>query len=157
VALEDIMINYTPFGHSDWQTIVADIKNSARPARRPPWSRPSTATPTCPSTRNSATRASRRGHPGRRVLGRRGRTRRHRHRPLVGHLAAWNYFQSVKTPENADFIKQWKAYTKNDKRVTNDPMEAHVIGFNMWVKAVEKAGTTDPTVIDALIGIESRT
>ena len=70
--------------------------------------------------------------------------------PLVGHLAAWNYFQSVDTPENAEFIKTWQAFTKNDKRVTNDPMEAHVIGFNMWVKAVEKAGTTDPdAVIDA--------
>ena len=75
--------------------------------------------------------------------------------PLVGHLAAWNYFQSVDTPENAEFIAKWKAFTKNDKRVTNDPMEAHVIGFNMWVKAVEKAGTTDvDKVTDAMIGIE---
>ena len=77
-------------------------------------------------------------------------------KPLVGHLAAWNYFQSVKTPENEAFIKQWKAYKKNDKAVTNDPMEAHVVGFNMWVKAVEKAKSTDPDkVIDALPGIEA--
>ena len=74
--------------------------------------------------------------------------------PLVGHLAAWNYFQSVDTPENAEFIETWHAFIKNDKRVTNDPMEAHYIGFNMWVKAVEKAGTTDPdAVIDAIIGV----
>ena len=74
--------------------------------------------------------------------------------PLVGHLAAWNYFQSVDTPENAAFIKAWHAYIKNDKRVTNDPMEAHFIGFNLWVKAVEKAGTTDPDkVIDAMVGL----
>ena len=74
--------------------------------------------------------------------------------PLLGHLAAWNYFQRVDTPENAEFIAKWKEFIKNDKRVTNDPMEAHYIGFNMWVEAVEKAGTTDPTaVIDAMIGV----
>ena len=75
-------------------------------------------------------------------------------KPLQGHLAAWNYFQSVKTPVNADFIKKWQTFTKNPKRVTNDPMEAHFIGFNMWVQAVEKAGTTDPDkVIDAMVGV----
>ena len=77
-------------------------------------------------------------------------------KPLVGHLAAWNYFQSIKTPENEAFIKQWQAFTKNPKRVTNDPMEAHVVGFAMWVKAVQKAGTVDPDkVIEALPGIEA--
>ena len=62
---------------------------------------------------------------------------------LVGHLAAWNYFMSVDTPENAAFIKQWHAFIKNPKRVTNDPMEAHYIGFKMWTQAVHQAGTTD--------------
>jgi len=75
-------------------------------------------------------------------------------KPLVGHLAAWNYFMSVDTPENKAFIARWQAFTKNPKRVTNDPMEAHVIGFAMWVKAVEKAGTFEPAkVIDAMIGV----
>jgi urea transport system substrate-binding protein len=61
---------------------------------------------------------------------------------------------SVDSPENANFIKKWKAFTKNPKRVSNDPMEAHYIGFNMWVKAVEIAGTTDATaVIDSLVGV----
>ena len=74
--------------------------------------------------------------------------------PLLGHLAAWNYFQSIDTPENADFIAKWKTFIGNDQRVTNDPMEAHYIGFNMWVEAVEKAGSTDPAaVIDAMIGV----
>jgi urea transport system substrate-binding protein len=74
--------------------------------------------------------------------------------PLVGHLAAWNYFQSVEDPANEEFIAKWKEFTDNPDRVSNDPMEAHVIGFNMWVKAVEKAGTTDPdAVIDAMIGV----
>ena len=59
VAAADISINYTPFGHSDWQTRVAASSGSARPARRPRSSRPSTATPTCRSTRSSATRRSR--------------------------------------------------------------------------------------------------
>ena len=62
---------------------------------------------------------------------------------LVGHLAAWNYFMSADTPANAEFIEQWKTSIGDDKRVTNDPMEAHYIGFNMWVNAVEQAGTTD--------------
>ena len=76
-------------------------------------------------------------------------------KPLVGHLAAWNYFQSVKAPVNDAFIKDWKTFIKNDKRVTNDPMEATVIGFNLWVKAVEKAGTTNPDKVGAaIIGLE---
>ena len=75
---------------------------------------------------------------------------------LLGHLAAWNYFESIKSAGNTEFIKKWQAFTKNPKRVTNDPMEAHVIGFNMWVKAVEKAKSTDADkVIDALPGIEA--
>ena len=75
-------------------------------------------------------------------------------KPLVGHLTAWNYFESIDTPENKAFIERWQAFTKNPKRTTNDPMEAHYIGFNAWVKGVEKAGTfkADP-VIDALIGV----
>ena len=77
-------------------------------------------------------------------------------KPLVGHLAAWNYFMSVDTPANKDFIAKWQGFTKNPKRVTNDPMEAHVIGFNMWVQAVEKAGTTDTDkVIDAIVGVKA--
>jgi len=62
---------------------------------------------------------------------------------LIGHLAAWNYFESVKNPTNDAFIKQWHDFIKNPKRVTNDPMEAHYIGFKMWVQAVRQAGTTD--------------
>ncbi len=61
---------------------------------------------------------------------------------LVGHLAAWNYFQSADTEANTAFISAWKA-KMGEERVTNDPMEAHYIGFNMWVNAVEEANTTD--------------
>ena len=155
VKPEDIMINYTPFGHSDWQTIVADIKKFGSAGKK-------TAVV---STINGDANV-----PFYKELGNQGIKATDipvvafsvgeeelagiDTKPLVGHLAAWNYFQSIDTPDNKAFIEKWKAYTKNPKRVTNDPMEAHVIGFNMWVKAVEKAGTTDPNkVIDALIGV----
>jgi len=155
VAPEDIMINYTPFGHSDWQTIVSDIKKFGSAGKK-------TAVV---STINGDANV-----PFYKELGNQGIKAEDipvvafsvgeeelaglDTAPLVGHLTAWNYFQSVDTPENADFIAKWKEYTKNPKRVTNDPMEAHVIGFNMWVKAVEKAGTTDPdAVIDAIVGV----
>lgn len=155
VAAEDIMINYTPFGHSDWQTIVSDIKKFGSAGKK-------TAVV---STINGDANV-----PFYKELGNQGVKAEDipvvafsvgeeelaglDTAPLVGHLTAWNYFQSVETPENADFIAKWREFIKNPKRVTNDPMEAHVIGFNMWVKAVEKAGTTDPdAVIDALIGV----
>jgi len=157
VKQEDIMINYTPFviatGRRSWPT----SRSSARPARRPPWSPPSRRRQR--SVLQGARQPGHQGdrHSGCRILGRRRRTRRIDTKPLVGHLAAWNYFQSIKTLENEKFIKAWQAYTKNPKRVTNDPMEAHVIGFDMWVKAVEKAKSVDADkVIDALPGIEAK-
>ncbi len=152
---DDIMINYTPFGHSDWQNIVAQIKKFGSAGKK-------TAVV---STINGDANV-----PFYKELGNQGIKATDipvvafsvgeeelagiDTKPLVGHLAAWNYFESVDTPENKAFIDQWHAYTKNPKRTTNDPMEAHYIGFNMWVKAVEKAGTTDPSkVIDAMIGV----
>ena len=155
VAAEDIMINYTPFGHSDWQTIVSDIKKFGGAGKK-------TAVV---STVNGDANV-----PFYKELGNQGvkasdipvvafsvgeeELAGFDTGPLVGHLAAWNYFQSVEAAENADFIKKWQAFTKPG-RVTNDPMEAHYIGFNMWVKAVEAAGTTDPDkIIDAIVGVE---
>lgn len=157
VKQEDIMINYTPFGHADWQTIVADIKKFGSAGKK-------TAVV---STINGDANV-----PFYKELGNQGIAAKDipvvafsvgeeelagiDTKPLVGHLAAWNYFESIKSPANAEFTKKWKEFTKNPKRVTNDPMEAHVIGFAMWVKAVEKAKTTDPDkVIDALPGIEA--
>src|SRR5882672_7483310 len=155
VKQEDIMINYTPFGHSDWQTIVADIKKFGSAGKK-------TAVV---STINGDANV-----PFYKELGNAGIKATDipviafsvgeeelagvDTKPLVGHLAAWNYFQSVNTPENKAFIEKWQAFIKNPKRTTNDPMEAHYIGFNMWVQAVTKAGTTDPDkVIAALPGI----
>ena len=155
VKKEDIMINYTPFGHSDWQTIVADIKKFGSAGKK-------TAVV---STINGDANV-----PFYKELGNAGLKATDipvvafsvgeeelagiDTKPLVGHLAAWNYFQSIDDASNKDFIAKWKAFTKNPKRVTNDPMEAHVIGFNMWIKAIEKAGTTDTdAVIDAMVGV----
>ncbi len=155
VADEDIMINYTPFGFSDWQTEVAAIKTFGSAGKK-------TAVV---STVNGDANV-----PFYKELGNQGIKAEDipvvafsvgeeelaglDTAPLVGHLAAWNYFQSIDTPENADFIEKWHTFIGKDDRTTNDPMEAHYIGFNMWVKAVEKAGTTDPdAVIDAIVGV----
>jgi len=155
VAKEDIMINYTPFGHSDWQTIVTDIKNFGSAGKKTAVVSTINGDANVPFYKELANQGIKAEDipvvafsVGEEELAGLDTA------PLVGHLTAWNYFQSVDVPENAEFIAKWKEYTKNPKRVTNDPMEAHVIGFNMWVKAVEKAGTTDPdAVIDAIIGV----
>jgi urea transport system substrate-binding protein len=156
VADADIMINYTPFGFSDWQTEVSKIKAFGSAGKK-------TAVV---STVNGDANV-----PFYKELGNQGIKATDipvmafsvgeeelaglDTKPLVGHLAAWNYFESIKTPENTAFIKEWHDFTKNPKRTTNDPMEAHYIGFNMWVQAVQKAGTTDPDkVIAALPGIK---
>ncbi len=156
VKKEDIMINYTPFGHSDWQSIVSDVKKFGSAGKK-------TAVV---STINGDANV-----PFYKELGNQGITAETipvvafsvgeeelsgiDTKPLVGHLAAWNYFQSVKAPANEAFIEGWQTFIKNPKRVTNDPMEATVIGFNLWVKAVEKAGTTDPDKVGAaIIGLE---
>jgi urea transport system substrate-binding protein len=155
VAAADIMINYTPFGHSDWQTIVSDIKKFGSTGKK-------TAVV---STINGDANV-----PFYKELGNQGVSAEDipviafsvgeeelsgiDTGPLVGHLAAWNYFMSVDSEENSAFIDAWHAFIKDEKRVTNDPMEAHYIGFNMWVKAVEKAGTTDVDAVrSAMYGI----
>lgn len=149
VSDKDIMINYTPFGHSDWQGIVADIKKFGSTGK---------ATAVVSTINGDA------NVPFYKELANQGVSAEDipvvafsvgeeelsgiDTKPLVGHLAAWNYFQSIESKENAAFIKKWHDYIKNDKRVTNDPMEATYIGFNMWVKAVEKAGTTKVDAVE---------
>ena len=152
VAEADIMINYTPFGHSDWQSIVSDIKKFGAEGKK-------TAVV---STINGDANV-----PFYKELGNQGITADTipvvafsvgeeelsgmDTKALVGHLAAWNYFMSVDSEINDAFIESWQQFIKSDKRVTNDPMEAHYIGFNMWIKAVEKAGTTDSSAVQAAI------
>jgi urea transport system substrate-binding protein len=157
VAKEDIMINYTPFGHSDWQTIVSEIVKFGSGGKKTAVVSTINGDANVPFYKELANKGVKATDipviafsVGEEELA--GLDTK----DLVGHLSAWNYFQSVKNPANDEFIKKWQAFTKNPKRVTNDPMEAHVIGFAMWVKAVEKAGSFDPDkVIDALPGIEA--
>ena len=155
VAADDIMVNYTPFGHSDWQTIVANIKKFGSAGKK-------TAVV---STINGDANV-----PFYKELGNQGVKAEDipvvafsvgeeelaglDTKPLVGHLAAWNYFMSIDTPSNDEFIEKWQKFIKDDKRVTNDPMEAHYIGFQMWVKAVENANSTETDdVLDAIVGV----
>jgi len=161
VADADIMEEYTPFGHSDYQTIIARIKKFAGEGKK-------TAVV---STINGDSNV-----PFYKELGNQGlkatdvpvvafsvgeeELRGVDTKPLVGHLAAWNYFQSIKNPTNDEFIKKWSAYAKaknipghKDKPLTNDPMEATYIGFQMWAQAVTKAKSTDTDkVIVAMAG-----
>ena len=149
VADKDIQETYTPFGHTDYQTIVANVKKFAAGGKT-----------AVISTINGDSNV-----PFYKELGNQGikatdipvvafsvgeeELRGIDTKPLVGQLAAWNYFMSVKAPENDAFIKEWKAYVKKhnlpggDKRVTNDPMEATYVGIHMWAQAVTKAGTTN--------------
>jgi len=154
IAREDIFVNYTPFGQSDWSKIVADvvalgadgkkvgvistINGDANIGFYKELAAAGVTADKIPVVAFSV---------GEEELSGLDTTN------LVGHLAAWNYFQSADAPVNAEFIAAWKAFIKNDARVTNDPMEAHYIGFNMWVNAVTAAGTTDvDPVLDALVG-----
>jgi urea transport system substrate-binding protein len=144
VSDDDIMENYTPFGHSDWQTIVADVKKFASAGKKTAVVSTINGDANVPFYKELANQGiSAEDIPvvafsvGEEELA--GLDTE----PLVGHLAAWNYFMSVDTPENEEFIGKWHAFIKDEKRVTNDPMEAHYIGFKMWTQAVEQAGTTD--------------
>ncbi|MEX1033561.1 MAG: urea ABC transporter substrate-binding protein [Cellvibrionaceae bacterium] len=156
VKAADISINYTPFGHSDWQTRVSEIKRFGSAGKK-------TAVV---STINGDANV-----PFYKELGNQGVSAEDipvvafsvgeeelsgfDTSPLVGHLAAWNYFMSVDSDVNYDFIDKWHGFIGDKKRVTNDPMEATYIGFNAWAKAVEKAKTTDvDKVRAAMYGIK---
>ena len=157
VAEADISINYTPFGHSDWQTRVAAIRRFGAAGK------PTAVVSTINGDANvpfylelANQEVSADDIPvvafsvGEEELSGLDTA------PLVGHLAAWNYFQSVDSSPNAEFIEKWKQFVGDPDRTTNDPMEAHYVGFNLWAKAVEKAGTTDvDAVLEALPGTET--
>ena len=156
---KDIDEKYTPFGHTDYQTIVADVKKFSAGGKT-----------AVISTINGDSNV-----PFYKELGNQGlkakdvpvvafsvgeeELRGVDTKPLVGHLAAWNYFQSLKAPENDSFKKKWAEYAKKknlaghkDKPITNDPMEATYIGMHMWAQAVEKAKSTDTDKVIAAVG-----
>ncbi|ETX13251.1 branched-chain amino acid ABC transporter substrate-binding protein [Roseivivax halodurans JCM 10272] len=156
IAEDDIFVNYTPFGHSDWSTIVSDVQalaadgslvgvistinGDANVGFYKELASSGIDAADIPVVAFSVGEEELSGFDT---------------SNLVGHLAAWNYFMSADTPANAEFIAAWHEFIGDDSRVTNDPMEAHYIGFNMWVNAVEAAGTTDVDAVrDAMYGQE---
>ncbi|TFL16275.1 urea ABC transporter substrate-binding protein [Jannaschia formosa] len=155
IAEEDIFVNYTPFSHSDWATIVGDVVEMSEDGRQVG------VISTINGDANvgfykelAAAQVSADDIPvvafsvGEEELSGLDTS------DLVGHLAAWNYFQSAETEANEEFVAMWKDRMGED-RVTNDPMEAHYIGFNMWVNAVTEAGTTDVDAVrEAMYGQE---
>ena len=153
---EDIMINYTPFGFSDWQTEVSKIKKFGSAGKKTAVVSTINGDANVPFYKelgNQGIKANR--HSGRRLLGRRRRACRSRHqaarRPsrCLELLRVGRYARRTRSSSRTGM-----PITKNDKRVTNDPMEAAYIGFNAWVKAVQAAGTTDTdAVLDAIIGV----
>jgi len=148
VAEADIMENYTPFGHSDWQTIVSQVKDFASEGKKTAVVSTINGDANVPFYKELANQGiSAEDIPvvafsvGEEELA--GLDTE----PLVGHLAAWNYFMSVESATNDAFIEKWHAFIKDENRVTNDPMEATYIGFKMWVQAVKQAGTTDVNAV----------
>jgi urea transport system substrate-binding protein len=157
VKPEDIIVNYTPFGFSDWTSEVAKIKKFGSAGRKTAVVSTINGDANVPfykelgnqkiSAEDTPVVAFSVGEEELSGLDA---------KPLVGHLAAWNYFMSIDTPANKEWIKKWHAFTKNPKRTFNDPMEATVIGFQLWVKSVEKTGSTDTEkVIAALPGLST--
>ncbi|WP_244271151.1 urea ABC transporter substrate-binding protein [Thalassospira sp. GB04J01] len=156
ISDEDIMENYTPFGHSDWQSIVADVKAFASAGKKTAVVSTINGDANVPFYKELANQGIKAEDipvvafsVGEEELA--GIDTK----PLVGHLAAWNYFQSVESDANTAFIEKWHAFIGDDARVTNDPMEATYIGFNMWKQAVEQAGTIDVDAVrQAMYGQE---
>jgi urea transport system substrate-binding protein len=158
VTDEDILEKYTPFGHSDYQTIVADVKKFAAGKRTAVVStiNGDSNVPFYKELANQGLKAT--DIPVVAFSVGEEELRGIDTKPLVGHLAAWNYFMSIDTPENKAFIAKWMDYVKKnnlpggDKRVTNDPMEATYIGIHMWAQAVEQAHTTNIDAVRQAIG-----
>ncbi len=158
VAKTDVMELYTPFGHSDYQTIVADIKKFAvgKPTAVVSTINGDSNVPFYKELANQGLKAE--DIPVVAFSVGEEELRGIDTAPLVGHLAAWNYFMSVETPENTAFVAKWNAYVKKhqlpggEKRVTNDPMEATYIGIKMWAQAVEQAQTIDIDAVRQAVG-----
>ena len=144
VSDKDILVNYTPFGHSDWQTIVSDIKKFGSSGKKAAVVSTVNGDANVPFYKELANQGiSSDDIPVVAFSVGEEELSGFDTKPLVGHLAAWNYFMSAESDLNDDFIDKWHAFTKNEDRTTNDPMEATYIGFEMWAKAVTKAGSVD--------------
>ena len=155
VQERDVMVRYTPFGHADWKAIVEELRAFAAQGRK------TAVVSTVVGDANVAfyKELARQGVAAGDIPVMTFTVGEHElsaidTAPLAGHYAAWNYFMSARSPVNDEFIRKWHAFTGEQGRVTSDPMEAHYIGFNLWVRAVEKAGSTNPDAVrKALVGV----
>jgi len=147
VSPDEIMTIYTPFGHPEWREIVARIKAFDLEGKK------TAVISTINGDANTyfyrelaAQHVDANAIPvmafsvGERELLGVGVV-------PIGHLAAWNYFNSVKSAENEAFVTMWADFTGQRDKITNDPMEATFIGFRMWAQAVVQAGTTDVNAV----------
>lgn len=156
VKSSDIMVGYTPFGYSDWQSIVSKIKAFGSAGKKTAVISTINGDANVPFYKELANQGIKASDipvmafsVGEQELS--GMDTKN----LVGHLAAWNYFESVDTPENEKFIMAYQKFMHNPRAVTNDPMEATYIGFHMWVKAVQKAHSTNvDKVRKAMVGMK---
>jgi urea transport system substrate-binding protein len=158
---ENVIEEYTPFHHQDYQTIVSKIKEFAAGGNAcvlstingdsnvpfyKEFANQGLSSEDCPIMAFSVAEDELRAMDV---------------PPLVGHLAAWNYFQSINSPANRKFVSAFKSYcVKNNlpggaARVTDDPIEAAYFGVYVWKAAVEKAGSFDvDKVREAVYGLE---
>src|SRR6266478_2735439 len=165
---ESIVEIYTPFGHTDYQTIVAEIKKFSADGSAcvistlngdtnvpffKEFANAGLTSENCPVVSFSLSEDEFRGLPA---------------KDLVGHLGCWTYFMSIKSPENTKFVKDFMAWLKKPQvtgadykvsgidakgRVTCSPMNLSRIGVHLWKQGVEKAGSFEvDKVREALIG-----
>ncbi len=153
ISGDDVIVKYTPFGHADWADIVSEIKVFAAQGTKV------AVVSTVNGDANvqfyaelAAQNVTADQIPVMAFSVGEGELNAMDAAPLAGHLVAWNYFMTADTGENAAFIKRWREYTNDSANVTTDPMEAHMIGFKMWIAAIEKAGTTDPAAVAEALG-----
>ncbi len=154
---ENIMEEYTPFHHQDYQTIVGKVKKFAAGGKAcilstingdsnvpfyKEFANQGLTSADCPIMAFSVAEDELRAMDV---------------PPLVGHLACWNYYMSIDTPENKKFVGDFKMFCKKmnlpggSERVTDDPIEAAYYGVYVWKKAVEKAGSFDVDKVRAAV------
>ena len=158
VPAANIAEEYTPFGFSDYQTIVAKVKDFAKGGDACVLStiNGDSNVPFYKEFANQGLTADK--CPIMAFSVAEDELRSMQTEKLVGHLAAWNYYQSIDTPANAEFVKHFKEYcAKNNlpggmDRVTDDPIEAAYFGVYVWAKAAEKAGSFDVDKVRQAVG-----
>jgi urea transport system substrate-binding protein len=151
-GIADCAERYTPFGFSDWRAVVEEIRRFARGSR-------TAIVATVSGDANvhffrelANQEIGAAEIPVMSLSINEAELPALRHSKISGNFVAWNYLHAFDTPENRAFIAEWRRYAKNSEAMTNDPMEATWIGFNLWAAAVEAAGVTDIDKVRAALG-----